>query len=671
MKSFSKFIGLLSFFIILGSTVEAQLTAQDALTKIKRGINIGNSLDAIPNETGWGNPLIQKYYFDDYVNAGFTCIRIPITWKDHISNSSPFTIDQTWLNRVDSIVTWGLNKGLYIIINIHHEEGLKTIDTMKNLVAKATMIAKYDSLWSQISNHFKDKSDHLFFEMLNEPQVLTKATVDAFNVRVLAIIRKTNPTRIVIFSGTSYTGADNLIAANIPDVNDKYLMAYFHSYDPWSFAGEAKGTYGTTADISNTASIYTKVALWSKIHQIPVILDEFGTIGTCDYNSRMIYYATVVEEALKANIAVNVWDDNGNFQVYLRSTRKWNDLKDVIIHTYKESPTNLKTIVVDTTITLSWTNRTTLNDSIYIDRRTAYTEFLPIAKVSATATQFKDSALNKNTFYYYRLRTNLLDSIDLYSYPTSVKVVGVRKPFLGSPAVIPGTIQAEDFDIGGEGQTYHDNTIYNRGNTYRINDAVDIEARPDNGYQIGYVANGEWTQYSVRVNQAGLYRIDTYTASTNGGGKYNFTIGKTTTNYITVPQTGDSTTLARSYTFKVALDTGNQILTFKIIAGSSTTFTIDKFVFVQDSSATFSKPVESHGFNVYPNPAHSDVTVCQSESNSETKLDIYNSLGINMKSEMLRNNVSSISVAGMPEGLYFFVLTSQNFSESKSVLIEK
>ena len=652
-------------------SVQAQLTPQDAITKIKRGINIGNSLDAIPSETGWGNPLIQKYYFDDYANAGFTSIRIPITWKDHILNTSPFTINETWLNRVDSVVTWGLNKGLYIIINIHHEEGLKQIDTMKNQVAKATMIAKYDSLWSQIATHFKDKSDHLFFEILNEPQILTQATVDAFNVRALGIIRKTNPTRIVIFSGTDYTGVDKLIAANIPDPNDKYLMGYFHSYDPWNFAGLAKGTYGTISDISSTAAIFTKVANWSKTHQIPVILDEFGTIGACDYNSRMIYYATVVEQALNNNVAVNVWDDNGNFQAYIRNSRKWNDLKDVIIHTYKESPTKLKTVVVDTTITLSWTNRTTLNDSIYVDRRTANTEFVPIAKVSPTSTQFKDSALNTNTMYYYRLRTNLLDSIDLYSYPTLVKTIGVRKPFLGSPSAIPGTIQAEDFDLGGEGQTFHDNTASNLGKAYRLNEAVDIEARPDNGYQVGYVANGEWTQYSVRVNQAGLYRIDTYTASKNGGGKYNFTIGKTTTSNSIVPQTGDSTTLAVSYTFKVALDTGLQILTFKIVAGSSTTFTIDKFVFVQDTSSTSSKQVESHGFNVYPNPVHSTVSVRKSESNRESTLDIFNFLGIKIKSEILTNNESSFSVEGMPFGLYLFVLTTNNYSELKQVLIEK
>ena len=421
MRFINRLILIQVFSLFLLNTINAQLTPQEAIQKIKRGINLGNSLDAHPTETSWGNPAIQKQYFDDYVNAGFTCVRIPITWKDHISNTSPYTINQTWLNRVDTVVSWALAKGLYVIINIHHEDDFKKIDTMKNLVAKAEMIAKYDSLWSQISIKFKSKSENLFFEMLNEPLKLTLSTVNEFNKRILGIIRKNNPTRIVLFSGTDYTGADKLIESTVPDVNDKFLMAYFHSYDPWSFAGEAKGTWGSGGNLSNAKSMFTKVANWSKANNIPVVLNEFGAINKCDYNSRMYYYATFVEQPLNNNIRVTTSDDNGNFQCYNRTTRTWNDAKDVIIYTYKESPTKLITSVLDTTISITWTNRTTLNDSIYVDRRTSNTTFYPIARLSPTATSFKDSALLRNTSYYYRLRTNLLDSIDLYSYPITAK----------------------------------------------------------------------------------------------------------------------------------------------------------------------------------------------------------------------------------------------------------
>jgi len=207
-------------------------------------------------------------------------------------------------------------------------------------------------------------------------------------------------------------------------------MGYYHSYDPWSFAGEAKGTFGTASDISQMKNRFAQVSAWSVKNNIPVLLDECGTIKKCDYNSRMVYYATFVEQALNYNIGFNVWDDNGDFQVYIRNNRKWNDLKDVIIHTYKESPTQLKAVAAETSIALSWANRTSENDSIFLDRRTASTDFAPIAKLAPSAAQYVDTGLTPKTTYYYRLRTNLKDSVDLYSYPivaSTLKPTSIEK----------------------------------------------------------------------------------------------------------------------------------------------------------------------------------------------------------------------------------------------------
>lgn len=413
-----KRIFFLIFLIInLSIGAMAQLTPQEAAQQMKRGINIGNSLDATPTETSWGNPLIQEYYFDDIVDAGFTSVRIPATWLHHVSKNAPFTIDEKWLARVDTVVSWGLERGLIITLNLHHEAGLKATDAMTNLTAKADTLAKYDSIWSQIATHFKDKSDHLLFEILNEPQTMAKASVDSFNVRALSIIRKTNPTRIVLYSGTSYTGSDILVSTRIPDVNDKYLMGYYHSYDPWTFAGEAKGTFGTASDISSMKNRFVQIANWSKKNNIPVVLNECGAVKTCDYNSRMIYYATLAEQAIANNVGFNIWDDNGNFQTYNRSTRKWNEAKDVVINTYKESPTLLKAVPAATTISLSWTNRTSENDSIRLERKTKNSDFETIAMLAPDTKQYADSNLTSKTAYYYRLRTNLKDSIELHSYP--------------------------------------------------------------------------------------------------------------------------------------------------------------------------------------------------------------------------------------------------------------
>ncbi|MBN1116955.1 MAG: cellulase family glycosylhydrolase [Bacteroidales bacterium] len=420
-----RYIGerILLIVIVVGifSKLEAQLTPQEAVLQMGRGINIGNSLDAVPTETSWGNQPIQEYYFDDIKLAGFKCVRIPVTWKHHTSVSSPYLIDATWLDRVDTIVTWALERDLFVILNAHHEDGVKAVNGMEDPSARADTLAKYDSIWSQVAERFKNRSEHLLFEILNEPQNMQLSTLDSLNARILSIIRKNNPTRIVLFSGTAYTGAYDLVKAAIPESTDSYLMAYYHSYDPWSFAGEANGTFGTTNDLNEADSRFKMVSEWSKTNSIPVTLNETGTVKQCDYNSRMIYYATSVEYALKYNIAINFWDDNGNFQVYDRNTRVWNDLKDVIIHTYPESPTKLKYEIIDDSAVLRWTNRTDENDSIVIESIKG-NAFDTLVVLAPDADSLYLPNLEKDVYHYYRIKTTVHDTL-MYSYAIRFKII--------------------------------------------------------------------------------------------------------------------------------------------------------------------------------------------------------------------------------------------------------
>lgn len=404
--------GLVSSF----SISNCQLEPYDAVNRMMRGINIGNTME--PEYEGqWGNAKIVETLFDDYKEAGFTSVRIPIRWDKHTQTAAPFTVDAVWMDRVEQVVDWGLERGLFITINAHHE------DWIKQKYSDPAQRARFDSIWSQISVRFRDKSDSLLFEIINEPKGLTQMQIDDLNERVLKIIRKTNPTRLVIFSGHEWSGADQLLSAAIPDTSDKYLVGYYHSYDPWPFALEGPGTYGSPSDISTTKARFDRVKAWSDKNHIPVILSEFGAVSKCEHNSRMTNYAVTVEQCLNHGIAFNVWDDGGDFQMLIRPQRKWNDLKDVVIYTYRESPANLKlSLKNDTNIVLTWTNRTTLNDSLILERKNNASElFVPIATLAPDTKTFYDSLLIPNKFYYYRLRSNIKDSIQIYSYPVRIK----------------------------------------------------------------------------------------------------------------------------------------------------------------------------------------------------------------------------------------------------------
>jgi aryl-phospho-beta-D-glucosidase BglC (GH1 family) len=250
MRSIFTILLAVSFFF----ETQAQLSPQDAVKAIGRAVNMGNTLDPPNGETTWNNPVVLESHFDDYKNAGFTCVRIPVTWDKHTATTLPFKIDATWMARVEQIVDWGLSRNLVIILNAHHDAWIKDNYNAANA-------QRFDSIWSQIATRFKGKTDRLIFEILNEPNPMAEANVNLINAQTLKTIRKTNPTRNVVFSGYKWSNAEELVTVAIP--NDPYLIGNYHSYDPYPFGLEGTGTYGSDADIQATKDRFTKVANWS------------------------------------------------------------------------------------------------------------------------------------------------------------------------------------------------------------------------------------------------------------------------------------------------------------------------------------------------------------------------------------------------------------------------
>jgi len=427
---------IISIIMVICITIssKAQLSPHDAVEAMGRGINMGNTLDP-PDEGVWNNPLAQEYYFDDYKDAGFTCVRLPITWDQHTDTVLPYTIDSTWLNRIEQIVDWGLSRDLLVIINAHHDSWIKEDYTADN-------IERFDSIWSQIATRFQDKSDSLIFEIINEPNPMSLANVNELNERVLGLIRITNPTRNVCFSGHMWSNSEQLVLADIP--LDDYLIGYYHSYDPWPFGLEGPGTYGSNADIAATEAKFQSVVTWVAVNDVPVVLGEFGYINLCGYNSRMCAYATVTEKSRVYNVAFQAWDDGGNFRIYNRNTRTWNEIKDILIYTYPESPYKMSIdSFAGTSIRLGWINRTTDNDSIIVQRKVNNGDFGFFAKIAHDDTVFSDTTTGTGNSYYYRLSTILWDTLEIQSYPI---MMTVESSGLSDPEEDSSPAQVQLFD---------------------------------------------------------------------------------------------------------------------------------------------------------------------------------------------------------------------------------
>ena len=139
------------------------------------------------------------------------------------------------------------------------------------------------------------------------------------------------------------------------------------------------------------------------------------------------------------------------------------------------------------------------------------------------------------------------------------KPIPPSTPYTGTAFSLPGTIEAEDFDSGGEAVAFHDLTAGNAGGAYRQTD-VDLEAATEGGYDVGWIAAGEWLKYSVNVAAAGNYILDARVAASGQGGSFHVEFGgKDVTGTMTIPDTGgwqNWTTLSTS----VALTAGPQVM---------------------------------------------------------------------------------------------------------------
>src|SRR2546421_3765710 len=142
-----------------------------------------------------------------------------------------------------------------------------------------------------------------------------------------------------------------------------------------------------------------------------------------------------------------------------------------------------------------------------------------------------------------------------------------QSPFLGSPFNVNTTIQAEDFDKGGQGVAYNDFDATNNGGKYRPTEAVDIESTTDTGggYDVGWTMPGEWVEYTINVPTAGAYTIQTRVASPKTGGSIHYEIdGQNVSRSISVPNTGGFQNFTTITSNLGTLSAGNHVLRLAI-----------------------------------------------------------------------------------------------------------
>lgn len=312
------------------------ISSAELVADMGPGWNLGNAFDVRDNDkTAWGNPLPSTTLVDAVYDRGFRTLRLPVTWGYNMGDAPDYEVEDTYFSRVTSIVDHALSKGMFVILNVHHDD--KWIVPVQS--QSATTRDRLDKVWTQIANTFKNKSDFLIFEMLNEPR--HKDTPEEWNggtqegrdvlndyyATILSAIRATggnNAKRKVMI--TPYAASviqktwDDLVIPNDPD-----LIISLHAYFPFRFALDASDPdWGTDQDKADVDALMNRIDANFMSKGLPVIMGEWGSIGLLANATERFKHADYFAEAcIDIGIVPVVWDDGGDFGLINRRNFVW------------------------------------------------------------------------------------------------------------------------------------------------------------------------------------------------------------------------------------------------------------------------------------------------------------------------------------------------------------
>lgn len=205
----------------------------------------------------------------------------------------------------------------------------------------------------------------------------------------------------------------------------------------------------------------------------------------------------------------------------------------------------------------------------------------------------------------YTIYAEAFDTDDLSTKSTTISVVvvqGQQEPFNATAHQVPGRIQAEEYDKGGESVAYHEvNANGNEGKATLRNDEVDIETTQDvdGGYNIAYILKDEWLEYTVNASSGGLYNLDLRLAAEGDGKLMHIEVdGQNVSGPVKIPNTGGWQIWQTITVNNIILTQGEHVIR---LAFDSDYFNLNYIEF-RDGVTTGLMNSSSLGVKMYPNP---------------------------------------------------------------------
>jgi endoglucanase len=352
MKKYPSTLSKKAFFLVLiliglsmPTSSWSQLpTAQQIASRMKVGINLGNTLEAICDENAWGGGHTSQRLIDSVKASGFNTVRLPVAWFCH-SDTVKSVIDKEWMARVKEIVDYCIKDSLYVIINMHWDKGW--LENRINTANQLTVNKRQRAYWTQIANYFKDYDEHLLFAGANEPNANDEVGMSillTYYQTFVDAVRATggnNSSRTLIIQGpeTDIEKTNKLLNDLPKDQIADRMMAEVHYYTPFQFclmkedADWGKVFYYWGKDNHSTTDVERNTT-WGEEDDvdkffgsmktkfvdkgIPVIIGEYGAYKRDDIIGKKnkarhdasveSFHRYVIKSALSKGIIPYLWD---------------------------------------------------------------------------------------------------------------------------------------------------------------------------------------------------------------------------------------------------------------------------------------------------------------------------------------------------------------------------
>ena len=328
------------------------LTALELSKLMGNGINLGNTMEAYGRpelginadtskyETFWGQPVTTEEMIAGMKSCGFDSIRIPVAWTNMMDyENGDYTIADAYLDRVDELITYAINNGMYVIINDHWDGSWWGMFGSATEETRETAFTMYTSMWTQLAERYHDYDESLIFESgneelgnrLNDTDICKDSgslsedecyeMTNRINQTFVDTVRATggnNADRFLLIAGYNTNIAktcDDRFKMPKDTIPDKLLVSV-HYYDPWNYCGTDSGTqWGTHGEYETQNADLKKMTKFTE-QGYGVIIGEYGVLAKDDgtlKDSITAYTENLLDNCDLYNFVPMLWDTSTFF----------------------------------------------------------------------------------------------------------------------------------------------------------------------------------------------------------------------------------------------------------------------------------------------------------------------------------------------------------------------